>query len=390
MKIKHIDYKYNIMNNEKGMALMATLIFVFVLGSIGIALLSMASNDSKLSTLQRESNRAFYLAETGIEEALWFMNLSPNNQDGINWRVPEYDSDGNPTNDPFTNSDVNSTEYYEVYVDTTEIEDGKATEIKFKSTGIVDNSSMYNDGRRTVEVRLQKGTIQNNSLSYNYAILADSFVNVLGSVYVNGDIHSNGDVSISGAAFELTNGTLSATGDISAHIEGISQPAQPIPYIDFNYYYNKANESGTVYNGDQTFDSDRVLEGFHYIDGDLTIKPPASEIIVNDGAIFVTGSIEFQGNTELFVEHSDDWDNPLSLVAMGSITGHGTVHGEGIFQSNTKIELRGNVDVNLGAVVAPYVKVNGNVEIVYDKGLQEEIVIGTGIEVWKKVSWQEI
>ncbi len=379
-------------NKEKGMALIATLIIVFVLGSIGIALLTMASNDSKLSTLQRESNRAFYLAETGIEKALWFMNISQSNLQGINWRVPKYDSDGELTENPWPSPEdrESNTEYFEVYVFESDYEDGKAIEITFESTGIVDNSSMYNDGSRTIEVKLRKGTIQNNSLSYNYAILADSFVNILGSVHVNGDIHSNGDVDISGAAFDLTNGTLSATGEISAHMEGISQPTQPIPFIDFNYYYNKASESGTVYNGDQVFDSDRVLEGFHYIDGDLTIKPPASEIIVNDGAIFVTGSIEFQGNTELFVEHSDDWDNPLSLVAIGSITGHGTVHGEGIFQSNSTIDLHGNVDVNLGAVVAPYVKVNGNVEIVYDKGLQEEIVVGTGIEVWKKVSWREL
>jgi hypothetical protein len=376
-------------NNEKGMALIAALIFVFVLVSMGIAILTMAGNDSKLSTLQRESNRAFYLAEKGIEEALWFMNLSPNNQDGINWRVPKT---GNPWPSPEDRD--SETEYYEVYVDTVpdSIVDGKATEIKIKSTGIVNNSSQYNDGRRTVEVKLQKGTIQNNSLSYNYAILADSFVNILGSVNVNGDIHSNGDVVISGAAFELTNGTLSATGDIDAQIEGISQPAQPIPTVDFNYYYNKAVESGTFYgeNTDVVMDSNRLIEGFHYIDGDLTIKPPASEITINDGAIFVTGSIEFQGNPDIIIEHSDAWDNPLSLVAQGNIFGHGTVHGEGIIQSESTINLHGDVDINLGAVVAPEVYVSGNVEIVYDNGLQEEIVVGTGIEVWKKVSWEEI
>ena len=28
--------------------------------------------------------------------------------------------------------------------------------------------------------------------------------------------------------------------------------------------------------------------------------------------------------------------------------------------------------------------------IVYDNGLQDDIVEGTGIEVWKKASWREV
>ena len=49
-----------VFNNQKGMALLTTLIFVFVLVSFSVALLAMTGNDSKLSTLHRESTRAFY------------------------------------------------------------------------------------------------------------------------------------------------------------------------------------------------------------------------------------------------------------------------------------------------------------------------------------------
>lgn len=384
--------KNNNNNNEKGMALIATLIFVFVLTSIGIALLAMANNDTKLSTLQRESNRAFYLAEKGVEEALWFMNFSPDNQEGINWRVPKDDPDG-----PFTKG--TNTEYFEVYVITEATDDeGDVTEIKFESTGIVDNPGEYNDARRTIEVRLQKGTIQNNSLAYNYAILADNFVYIGGtSATVNGDIHSNGNVKISGN-FEPTNGTISATGTISGYEGGISnQATQPIPVVDFDYYYNKAVESGTVHNGDVILDRDTVWEGFHYIKGNLTIKPPASEIIIRNGAIFVddipeTDEVEgvtFNGNTTFKIEHSDDWDNPLALVAKGDIDFGGTVEGEGVIQSESSIVFHGDVILDPGAVVAPEVETHGGIDIIYDDGLQEEVVVGTGIEVWKKVSWQE-
>lgn len=68
---KQIEIKHtlNIFSNQNGMALLTTLIFVFVLVTMAVALLTMTNNDSKLSTLQRESTRAFYLADAGIEEA---------------------------------------------------------------------------------------------------------------------------------------------------------------------------------------------------------------------------------------------------------------------------------------------------------------------------------
>jgi len=56
--------------SQKGMALLATLIFVFILTTFGIALLTMTRSDIKLSTLQEESTKAFYLADAGVERAI--------------------------------------------------------------------------------------------------------------------------------------------------------------------------------------------------------------------------------------------------------------------------------------------------------------------------------
>jgi hypothetical protein len=61
--------------SQKGMALLATLIFVFILTSFGIALLTMTRNDIKLSTLQEESTKAFYLADAGVERAVNWLEL---------------------------------------------------------------------------------------------------------------------------------------------------------------------------------------------------------------------------------------------------------------------------------------------------------------------------
>lgn len=378
----------NLLSNQKGMALITTLIFVFVLVTFGVALLTMTSNDSRLSTLQKESTRAFYLAETGIEKALWYINFSPENTAGLDWRrIPEVD-------EPY--NDGTAEEYFQVWVTTDEEDDDdEATVIKFVSTGTVNKGGEYNKGSRSIEVKLIKGIAQSDSLSYNYAILTDNDMTINGNIYVNGDIHSNGDITVAGVAFDMTNGTASASEDIYGFPEGLSnQPTQPIPIVDFDYYKAIAEGDGGVYYSDsKIFNTNETITGIHFIDGDVWIKPPCSELIIQNGAIFATGKIIVDGNVEVFIEHSDGYDNPLSLIAQGEIIIGGTVHGEGVIQTDSTFTLNGTINIEVGCVVAEDGIFNGgggDMNIVYDNGLQNEIVVGTGIEVWKKASWREI
>jgi len=51
--------KYNV-KNQKGIALLTVCIFASIIITFIIALLTMTINDTKLSTLQKESTRAFY------------------------------------------------------------------------------------------------------------------------------------------------------------------------------------------------------------------------------------------------------------------------------------------------------------------------------------------
>jgi hypothetical protein len=59
--------------NKKGFALLGTLILVFVVSTFGIALLTMTQNDIKLSALQKASKETFYIAESGIEHAISYL-----------------------------------------------------------------------------------------------------------------------------------------------------------------------------------------------------------------------------------------------------------------------------------------------------------------------------
>ncbi len=60
-------------SNDKGMALVATLVMVLTISAIAIAMLSMTSNDIKLSSLQEASKETFYIAEAGLERAIAYL-----------------------------------------------------------------------------------------------------------------------------------------------------------------------------------------------------------------------------------------------------------------------------------------------------------------------------
>ena len=397
MKSKDSDNKKNrvFRLNQSGMALITTLIFVFVLVSFSVALLIMTGNDSKLSTLQKESTRAFYLADTGIEKALWYINFSPSNTQGLDWRTEE--------DNPYSGNEGTAEEYFDVWVTTDEWDsDGDATKIKFKSTGIVNQGGQFNKGSRTVEVKLIKGVAQNNFLAYNYAIFTEGDMTLRGNLFVNGDIHANGDIDVEGTSFDLENGIASAEGTVYDIPGGISGAAhQDVPFIDFDYYQDIAEgnthpEIGGFYYGDGNsliIDSDRALTGIHFVDGDIVIKPPCTQLIIEDGAIFARGTITSQGGCDIEIIHNEGYDNPLSIVADGEIDFGGNVHGEGVIQTNDTFTLRGTINIQEGCVVAEdgiFDGGGGSMNVVYDNGLQQDVVIGTGVEIWKKSSWQEV
>ena len=378
----------NLLTSQRGMALLTTLIFTFVLVSLGVALLTMTNNDSKLSTLQRESTRAFYLAETGIEKALWYINFSPDNTQGLDWRTTEAD--------PY--SEGSSDEYFKVVVttDTVDPDDGEATIIKFVSTGTVNKGGQFNKGTRTIEVKLIKGVAQNNSLSYNYAIFTEEDMVINGNIFVNGDIHSNGDITVAGTSFDLPNGFATASGTVTGYSDGISgAQEQEVPFIDFGSYQVIAEGDGGVYYGDGNsliIDSNRTLTGINFVDQDIIIKPPCTELIIKDGALFARGTITSQGGCDIQIIHSEDYNNPLAIIADGDITLGGNVHGEGVIQTNGTFTLNGTINIQEGAIVAEDGIFNGGggtMNVVYDNGLQQDIVPGTGVEIWKKLSWRE-
>jgi len=385
MKIRKIKRKEiaNLLLCQKGIALLTTLIFSFVIVTMVTALLVITSNDSKLSTLQKESTRAFYLAETGIEKSIWYLNSSEDNPDGLDFMGP---LDGGTT-----------AESYNVvfsYV-------SGPPEIKtLESTGKVVGGGEYNKGTRKIEVKLEKGISPSGSLSYSHAIFTNNDMTLNGGISIHGDIHSNENLYVSSTEVFNLDGTATASGETNDYGELLDEDLF-YPTISFPYYQNLAKpevNGGFYYDEDpltygettKIFDVPETLTGIHYVDGNVVIK---TDLILDNAAIFANGTIEVLGNGDVTLGNKIA-EHPLALIAKGDITIGGSVHGEGIIQTEAKFTNNGNVNIQEGAIYAELGVFNGGggvaFNVYYATDLVDLIVEGTGIPIWVKISWQEI
>ena len=381
MKKKEIKIKktVNILTNQKGMALLTTLIFVFILVTFAVALLTMTSNDTKLSTLQRESTRAFYLAETGIEETLWYLNTPVDlGGEGLMWIGPHHDG--------------TLTEFYDVSISY----DLGPPEIKtLISTGKVIGGGEFNKGTRKIEVKLKKGVAPSGGLNYTHAIFTNDDMQINGGVSVSGNIHSNGNLSVSSpGVFNLEPEEAEATACGTNDYGDGGQPEQDFPTIAWDYFEGLASpeiDGGNHYDGDYTFEgADTILTGIHFIDGNVIIK---NNIFLINATIMATGTIDVLGSGDVTMGNEIE-DHPLALVAKGNIIIRGSVHGEGVIQTEGNFTNNGNVNIQEGAIYAETGVFNGGggvaFNICYSTKLLGLAVQGTGIPVWKKISWREV
>jgi hypothetical protein len=159
-----------LLSNQSGMALLTTLIFVFILVTLAVALLTMTSNDIKLSALQRDSTKAFYLSEAGIQRAIKELD------NDFSWRVG-FDNelgDGN---------------YTVVAEDSTNDETILPNHVRIISTGKV------NRPEREIIVFVTEASAEGMHPIFNYALAARGRIELqnkgaemIGDIYCEGTI----------------------------------------------------------------------------------------------------------------------------------------------------------------------------------------------------------
>lgn len=415
MKINIRNNNCKIIKNQNGMALLATIIFVSVLVSIGVALLAMTNNDTKLSTLHSASNEAFYLADAGIEEAFWKLNTSILENDlkiEELKEIPEYDV-GDWWSDNWTSSGT-ATEYYDIsVVETSQDADGDPI-IKITSKGkIIDGE--FSSGERIVEVTAKVDYII--TAMYDYAILSDKIILFQGDPGpdVVGDVHSNDDILCSppdGTFVNNYTGSATCSGDTNElNPSNTLGGTIEIPFVDYPELKNRAladeSSSGVVHyhDGDVILGNGDIENwtGIHYINGSLEAKN-GSTIHVTNGAIIATGDVDVKegaifdiyNDPDTYVDPNDPI-TALALVAQGNIKiyAKSTIQ-EGVVQSvladgtttEGYIELKNGCEVT-GSVIADTVYLRNKTTVNYPaSGISE--ITKKGDPFFVMTSWREI
>jgi len=422
MKKKNNKIK-DLLSKQKGAALLSVLIFTFLMVTFVVALLAMTGNDIKISVIQRDSTEAFYQAESGIEQTLY--NLNVGDEDILHWRPGQ-----NPS-EPYKKLPFNSSEYYEVTI--TDIGDPGADppelltdKIRIISTGILTPAGVEHSRKRSVEVIAEIGW--NTDVTYKYALLSDRVILINGSgpdcPKISGDVHSNDAIEVHSENFdEFYTGTATASGETNdldetedGEFTGVEpEDIPPIDYVELLARANAGGESGEYFPGDKILGNGEswvvgsdgppaVNAGIQYIDGDLIVRN-GGVVDIHNGAIVVTGSIEFKEGSELEITKDSsyiDYNDPITALAL---VGQGDINlkakssfiggiiqsycplPDGSFTSGT-VELYNDCVVN-GAIIAEIIFLHNGTEVNYDETNLQKYV-STGDPFYKKISWREI
>ena len=418
MKKKNKKIKDNktkgLLSNQKGIALLTVLIFIFLMVTFVVALLAMTGNDIKISAIQRDSTKAFYQAESGIEQALY--NLNVGDEDILYWRPGQ-----NPP-EIYTKEPFNSLECYEVTIE--DIGDTEAEppelltdKIRIISTGILTPVGVEHSRKRSIEVIAVIGW--NTDVTYKYAVLSEEVIVINGSgpgmPIVEGDMHSNYNLEVNGHFADGYDGTATASGETNdldeteEHIHtGVD--TEDIPPVDYDELKSRALAVDNPPTDIHYHTSDVILgngevrnwTGIHYIEGSLEAKN-GSEIHVTSGAIIATGDVDVKegaifdiyNDPETYLDATDPI-TALALVAQGNIKIYAKSEiGVGVVQSilpdgTTEgfIELKNGCTVT-GSVIADTVFLHNGSSIIYDEtNLQKYITQGDPF--YKKISWREL
>lgn len=352
------------LNEDQGIILPLVLVFTLILMITGLVFVSLGVQENRLVQREIEKRQAFYLAEAGVEIAIWQLNYG--DQPWLpSWPAPwTEDGDGNPTRtETLYDAQSSSVGDYEVTVF-----DKDESPAVIESHGYVPNKEAEGRIEKTVRVILQKG----HDPMFDYAIASAAGIiiqnpgtEITGSCYAVGDIDIE-EATVNGntEATESVINTGTVTGTIT---EGADE--LPFPKFDSDYYqyyraYPVINE--LVINGEDL----RIVNGILYVTGNVEIS---NSRLVGPGSIVAQGKIKVMQN---------------SLIGTGRGTGVSLVSAyESASEEDIAIKIEEGIELTPSQVWGVLWSPNGRIKIeMYAKlygsavsGNQHKIETGSGV-----------
>lgn len=238
MHIRKVHHFLSQVENERGSVLLTTYLLITVLLLLGTAFLIVSSNDSRTSEIQRKATQAFYIAEAGIERAIY--DLKEDYTDNQNW------SDGTINGWTVDSSDTDADGFYPLpdasdpanaAYPTTSLGDGSysvslmngagSDGIWVRSTGSVDDVS------QTILIYLAAVSLSpwDNAI-FGGAGSSGAMVN--GNVKIHGSVHILGNGLADGDNAIDLGGTAELVGNNYAGLESSLKDKVPdLPTVTF-------------------------------------------------------------------------------------------------------------------------------------------------------------
>ncbi len=396
--------------NKKGSVLIIVFLAIMVLSLAAGAMFWRTISERSSARAYKESTQAFWLAEAGLQRALWEIN------GGGSW-------------DNWTDCDDedNCKELAKGVYDNYEvrIEGVGESNPEITSTGYGASDSYY----REINANLIRSGL------FSFAAFGDSSVTLGGNgstdsynssdgdyggdnVGDNGDVGTNGDeegavtvngenAQVNGDASTGAQGTIegeenisgSKTHDNNVELSAVSIPSDLTSLSDSgDKHLSNDDDSQAISAGDYQFSSIQISGGTLTLNGTVRIYLTDSHSLTISGG----GSLVVNGQLELYTAGDcnvggngivNDSGLPSNLVIYSAhessgesngftLSGNSAFYGA-VYAPNANLAVTGDGDI-YGALVGKTVSVSGNGDIHYDEALQDLGVSGYTIASWKE------
>ncbi|MFA5103775.1 MAG: hypothetical protein WC527_01175 [Candidatus Margulisiibacteriota bacterium] len=307
-------------------SLLFTFIILVAVSAVLFSFLYVVIARSRDIPAKKASTKAFYIAESGINKAIWYLITSTEaGGKGEAWRTAG-------TSESFADG------AYTISV----LDGPSAGSILIIATGEVNGIT------RTIQQILSGGS--SSTASFDYAVYANSTLNLTGAGGITGPVFGKGNITLTGAT--SINGAVTIMSGSTYKKNGVDQPATvtttqpPMPEIDTTYYDALLAQAALQPAGNMSITGAgtyNLAGGTLYVNGNLTVS--GARRIAGGGTIVVTGSYSQSGAGNI--------DSNTKIITGNNLTisGSNVVNSGGLLFARNDITLSGAGDIT-GSVIA--------------------------------------
>lgn len=285
-------------SNKNGFVLVTAIIIMLLMLTLGIYATSFVITEMKISESQANSVKTYYLAESGIAEAIWKIKNDPTWKSG-------FEGSASWTMDYTRNSALYPNASYRIQITNSEMAKGDIIVTASLSLG-------SNTTQRVVKTSVYKA--MGESVIGRNGEYADGNIDMSGSVLkvYNGGFFSNGNIIINFWSIINADGDVAAVGNINVNqsssiiassTRSLNHPPAPAPIPMPAVSFDNANDPLSYKSR-----ANQVYTATQFSD---LLYSKRGQTLTLDGITYVTGAVDIYGSNDLIINGT--------LVADGNI-----------------------------------------------------------------------